>query len=84
MSARELLEVLAGQRTLADQGAKNVAAARALGHRQPPHLEEAFVRMLRQGRLPSEIRVIKGGDEESDDWIEFEFGSPEPAISPLR
>jgi hypothetical protein len=34
--------------------------------------------------MPSNISVIRGSDDENDDWIEFEFGDRDPAISPFR
>ena len=84
MSARELVEVLAGRRTLADGGAKYVEASRNLGRSGPNRLQQAFERHLNQGRLPSEIRVVKGDEDDNDDWVEFDFSLPDPAISTLR
>ena len=83
MSAREFVETLAGIRTLADNGAKNIEASRKM---PPEHsrLQSVFLRQLKEGRLPSAITVIKTDSDDSDDWIEFEFGDPDPAISPLR
>ena len=84
ISSRELVEILAGKRTLADNGAKHVEKARALGRSQPNHAQAAFDRNLREGRLPDIIQVIKAGENEEDDWIEFRFGEPDPAISTFR
>jgi len=84
VGARELVEVLAGLRTFADDGAKNVEARRARPSAGPNRIEGWFLRQLMEGRLPSEIRVIKGAEDEGDDWIEFEFGPVDPAISPFR
>lgn len=84
MSARELVEVLAGRRTLADGGTKYVEASRKLGRSDPSRLQQAFERHLSQGRLPSDIRVVKGGEDDNDDWVEFDFDITDPAISPLR
>ena len=84
ISAREMLEVLAGQRTLADEGARNVGAGRASGRTNSPGLEKAFGQRLREGRLPVDIRIVRGGEDDNDDWVEFDFAAPDPAISPLR
>jgi hypothetical protein len=83
MSSRELMEVLAGLRTLADNGAKYVEASRKLPPEHSP-LQSAFLRKLQEGRLPTRISVAKTDENDSDDWIEFEFGDPDPAIAPLR
>ena len=83
ISSRELIEVLAGLRTLGDNGAKFVAASRKLPQ-QPNAPQSAFLGYLQQGRLPTAISVIKTEEDDSDDWIEFEFGSPDPAITLLR
>lgn len=39
-----------------------------------------FQLMLDQGHLPTSMKIISGG-EKDDDWIEIEFGPPDPAIS---
>ena len=69
----------------ARQRALNVAmtASRSMP-RQPNPVQTAFLRNLQQGRLPVMIAVIKTDENDADDWIEFEFGDPDPAISPLR
>lgn len=84
ISSRELVEVLAGRRTLADNGAKYVDRARVLGAGEPNRVQALFDRYLREGRLPDAIEVIKGADDEEDDWIEFDFSKPDAAISPFR
>ena len=83
ISSREVIEILAGLRSIEDNGAKNVEASRSrLG--KPNPIQMALLRNLRQGRLPSTAKVIKTDENDNDDWIEFEFGDPDPAISPLR
>lgn len=81
LSAGEVMETLAGRRTLADGGAKYPAAV-------PPDADsparQMVERQLREGRLPTRIEVIPGGTEEEDDLIEFTFRAPDPAISPFR
>ena len=41
-----------------------------------------FRRALESGRMIKTIRVEPGGDKD-DDWLEFEFGAPDPAVSPF-
>lgn len=82
ISSRELVEILAGLRTLADNGAKNIEASRRMP-RQPNPAQAAFLRNLQEGRLPTVISVIKADENGNDDWVEFEFGNPDPAISPF-
>jgi len=81
VSAREVMETLAGRRSLADGGAKYPAAVPADADTR---VRQMFENYLRQGRLPTRIEVIPGGPEEEDDYVEFTFGDPDPAISPLR
>ncbi|MBY5439088.1 hypothetical protein HFO95_20440 [Rhizobium leguminosarum] len=83
VSSRELLEVLAGLRVFDDGVALNLAPG---GESNGPKSEvtRGFLRALSKGRMPSSISVIRGSDDENDDWIEFEFGDRDPAISPFR
>ncbi|MBY5427876.1 hypothetical protein [Rhizobium leguminosarum] len=83
MSSRELIEVLAGLRTLDDNGARNVKASRSLPSR-PNSTKQAFLRKLRDGRLPVRINVDKTGENDNDDWIEFDFGEADSAIAPFE
>ncbi|WP_245318303.1 MULTISPECIES: hypothetical protein [unclassified Mesorhizobium] len=83
ISSRELMEIMAGLRTIDDNGAMNVGASR----NEPPHANPAknvFLWNLQRGQLPVTVEVIKTGEDDSDDWIEFEFGDRDPAISPLK
>jgi len=43
-----------------------------------------FLRNLEQGCLITKIDVEKGAAGEDDDWINFTFGDPDPAVSPYR
>ncbi len=70
ISSRELLEALAG--------------GRKLGGDYSPDLQETFQKVLEEGRLPVSAKVIPGEVNENDDWIEFEFGSPDPAVTDFR
>lgn len=36
------------------------------------------------GKLPETIQVIKGSEDDSDDWIEFNFSESDPAITPFK
>ncbi|RAP59822.1 hypothetical protein BTJ49_03250 [Oleiagrimonas sp. MCCC 1A03011] len=80
-SAREILEVLAGQRT-AEEINEQHKALHGSGHSiSMPQWIDA---QLRAGRLPSSMSIIKTDENENDDWIEFEFGPPDAAITPFR
>lgn len=83
MGLREFTEIMAGLRTLEDNGAKNVEAARKLPQRQND-MQGYILRNLMEGRLPTSINVIKTGEDNSDDWVEIQFGDIDPAIAPLR
>ncbi len=80
---REFTEIFAGLRTLRDNGAKHVEAARS--HPQVPNPVQAIVvRNLMEGRLPTSIEIIKTDENDNDDWVEIRFGEIDPAIAPLR
>lgn len=83
MSLREFTEVLAGLRTLGDEGSKVVPAPPELGSRRNP-VQSVISANLDRGRLPTALNVVKGGEDEDDDWVEIAFGDLDPAISPLR
>jgi hypothetical protein len=68
MSARAVLEVLAGRVKQDDFARVNDGAV------------QHFARMLEQGRLLVDAKVERVS-EKDDDWIEFEFSEPDPAIS---
>ncbi|EJZ17296.1 hypothetical protein, partial [Rhizobium sp. Pop5] len=80
VSARELMEVLAGQRTFDEDAALGARD----GGTPKSEISKKFARELSLGRLPSEISIIPSGEDECDDWIEFRFDSPDPAISRFR
>lgn len=83
ISARELMELLAGRRTIEQandlHGWLDPEDQRALGRIQNP-----FELRLREGQLPRTISVIKTDEDDSDDWIEFQFGEADPVISPFK
>lgn len=83
ISAREVLEVLAGQRTVEDMNSWHRWSAQG---DQPVSntMPNPFERRLLEGRLPVAMSVVKGGEDDPDDWIEIEFGDPDPVIAPFR
>ena len=83
ISSREFTEILAGLRSIQEDGAKYVGK-RPSADRKPNMFEAAVLRQLQAGRLPKTVTVVKTGEEDDDDWIEIEFGDPDPAISPLH
>ena len=83
LGLREFTEIFAGLRTLQDNGAKYVDAARKLPQ-EPNHLQAIVLRNLMVGRLPESIEIIKTDEEDNDDWVEIRFGEIDPAIAPLR
>lgn len=83
LGLREFTEIFAGLRTLQDNGAKYVEAARKLPQ-EPNHLQAIVLRNLMAGRLPESIEIIKTDEEDNDDWVEIRFGEIDPAIAPLR
>jgi len=83
LGLREFTEIFAGLRSLDDNGAKNVEAARKLPH-ETNLIQGTVMRNLMDGRLPESIEVIKTDEDESDDWVEIRFGKVDPAVAPLR
>ena len=83
LGLREFTEIFAGLRTLQDNGAKYVEAARKLPQ-EPNDLRAIVLRNLMAGRLPESIEIIKTDEEDNDDWVEIRFGEIDPAIAPLR
>lgn len=81
IGSRELIEILAGLST-GDNGEVDVPGADGRSE-VPNSFQTHFLRYLRAGRLPSSISVHKTDENGSDDWIEFEFGEADPAISPF-
>lgn len=68
MSSRVILELLAGTTKIEDF------------FRDNPHVKDTFGRALREGRMLKEAR-IESDQQRDDDWIEFTFSEPDPAIS---
>lgn len=83
LGLREFTEIFAGLRTLQDNGAKYVEAARKFPQ-EPNQVQAIILRNLREGRLPASIDIIKTDEDDSDDWVDICFGDIDPAIAPLR
>lgn len=80
---RELTEVLAGLRTLQDNGAKPIEAGGSQ-HQQHNIPQSVILNNLKLGRLPVSMDIIKTDENDNDDWVEINFGEVDPAIAPLR
>lgn len=78
ISLREMTELLAGRLTVADIHARHAGAPG--GNREFPN---RFDFLLGQGCLPVDATIISG-EGADDDWIEFTFGDPDPAVSKFR
>lgn len=73
MSARKLLELLAGKKTVAEFNTDH----------QLNLNENPFYRALAEGRLISKVTVVPH-PEKDDDTVTIEFSEPDSAISPIR
>ena len=77
LSARKVLELLAGtesqERFLQSYGWDGI-------WKNSPN---PFQLALARGKVITAASIASGGDAD-DDWIEFEFSDPDPAISPFR
>lgn len=83
VSAREMMEVLAGLRTFDDNGALKPKERGTQNIERSP-VTSAFLREIAKGRLPAEIMVIPTNEDENDQWIEFEFDRSDAAVSEFR
>ena len=70
MSSRAVMALLSGETSQEDFLLNN------------PHVKERFAKALREGRMLKDAR-IQSGQPRDDDWIEFNFSEPDPAISPF-
>jgi hypothetical protein len=73
ISARDLLELLAGKLR------QDAFEALPFMARQNP-----FLNKLSNGQLITAMRIEKDETDSDDDWVVFEFGNPDPAVSPFR
>jgi hypothetical protein len=79
ISSRELLDLLAGRRTIRELNeAHGWGAVASLGRTMP----SPFSRSLEEGRMIKRIEVVRAADDD-DDWVTIEFGDPDPAIAPF-
>jgi hypothetical protein len=83
LGLREFTKIFAGLRSLQDNGAKYVEAARKFPQKRN-HLRAPVLRNLMASRLPKSIEIIETGEEDNDNWVEIRFGEIDPAIAPLR
>jgi hypothetical protein len=74
ISARSVLELLAGEIT--QERFFELYDFKSDGN--------PFENMLREHKLISAASLERGGDEQDDDWLRFEFVGPDAAISPFR
>lgn len=82
ISAREVMELLAGRRTVGDMNSmRKWSLSTDEGQKG---IQNPFERWLIEGRLPSSITVLKTDENDLDDWIEIEIGEADPAITPFR
>ncbi len=81
ISSRALLDLLAGRTTSKEFRERH-------GWGEPPavgagHDLDFFNRALKAGRMIRSIKVESAGDQD-DDWLEFEFGDQDAAITPFH
>jgi hypothetical protein len=83
VSAREMMEVLAGLRTFDDLGSlKSDKQGRNTTGKS--EITKAFEHEIALGRLPARMSIIETSDDDNDQWIEFEFDRRDVAISPFQ
>jgi hypothetical protein len=68
MSSRAVMSLLSGQTSQEDFMRDN------------PHVKERFAQAVREGRMLKEAK-IESCPQRDDDWIEFNFSEPDPAVS---
>lgn len=83
LGLREFTEIFAGLRTLQNNSARYVNAAKTISQ-ESNHWQAIILQNLKEGRLPATIEIIKTDEEDNDDWVEIHFGEIDPAIAPLR
>jgi hypothetical protein len=83
IGARDVMEVLAGRKTLRDFNEMH-------GWNETPDKPEQgkmrnpFEIFLSEGRLPTDIELERSGENSGDDWITLHFDGPDAAITPFR
>jgi hypothetical protein len=78
MSARELLEILSGRKTIRQFEEENGFAPSGKGP-----LSNPFENALRRGLTISATKLEPVSDRD-DDWIEFRITGPDPALAPFH
>jgi len=81
VSSRETMEMLAG---LFDPTKHTDPNRWSIGQTGSGNHTNPFFLRLREGRLPSSIKVIPGDENDPDDYLEFEFSEPDPAVTPFK
>jgi len=84
VSSREVVELLAGRSTVEEINRKRDELSDDGPSGLPNTLPRLMELYLSQGRMPIKVSLTKTDEDESDDWMEFEFGPPDPAITPFR
>lgn len=79
LSSRVIMDVLSGRRSV-EEFNKDFHAVSAFDS-SFCMMPNPFEMMLKDGRLPISVTVEKGDE---DDWLEFEFGEADAAISPFK
>ena len=77
MSARELLEILSGRKTIQEFDEENGFSPSGSRHRSNP-----FENALQRG-LTINSATLEPVPDRDDDWIEFRISGPDPALSPF-
>ena len=83
ISAREVMEVLAGQRTVSEMNLANRWHL-STDDKRGGETQNPFERWLAQGCLPSSISVENTDENDADNWLDIKIGDPDPAISRFR
>jgi hypothetical protein len=84
VSTREVLELLAGRCTVEEVNHRSDELSDAESVGSPNTLPRLIELYLSQGQMPTKVSIIKTDEDDCDDWMEFEFGPPDPAITPFR
>jgi hypothetical protein len=77
MSARELLQILSGRKTIREFDEENGFVSSGSGARINP-----FENALQRG-LTIDAAKLEPVPDRDDDWIEFSITGPDPALSPF-
>lgn len=81
ISSRELIDVLSGE--LSFEQWQELRQWKHQGGAGPGEQTNPFKLLRDRGQLPVSMTVVSG-DHRDDDWVEIDFGPPDPAISKFR